>query len=234
MKIGAFPEGLLSFDLGELVKLRFLSDDWKATLASLFPKSTEQAPRIKEEDSIENTQPAEKEIRSVSKGLNTLQIMDSLQINTGDFLWIQISKIPSMEGVLLKPAQVVNEFLIREFHNEIKEIELMRLQYLTLLSQSLLAKIRSLSIYHESLLENSAVCKHGLWAIAEDNIFYKNFIKDNASRMSYLYNSNIKTAKDIQNIYNIHESNLSSSLRLSLIQPMITNAGILTIILDYD
>ena len=55
MKIGVFPEGLLSFDLGELVKLRFLSDDWKATLASLFPKSTEQAPRSKETDSYKTT-----------------------------------------------------------------------------------------------------------------------------------------------------------------------------------
>ena len=110
----------------------------------------------------------------------------------------------------------------------------MRLRYLALLSQSLLSKIRSLSIYHESLIENSAICQHGLWAIAEDNSFYKNFIKDNASRISYLDNSNIKTAKDIQNIYNIHESNLSSSLRLYLIKPMIANTGNLTLFSTYD
>ena len=231
MKLGVFPEGLLSFDLGELKKLGFFSDDWKATLASLFPKSAEQAPKSQEIGSIQDIQP--KEIRRGSRRCNTLRFIESLPINTGDFLWIQISKIASMEGVLLKPTRAVNEVLIREFQNEIKEIELMRLQYLTLLSQSLLAKIRSLSIYHESLLENSAVCKHGLWAIAEDNSFYEKFIKDNASKVSYL-NTHIKTAKDIQNIYNIHESNLSSSLRLSLIKPMIANTGTLALFSTCD
>ena len=200
-KLGIFPGGLLSLDMKELIKYEFISEDWRTTLASLFAKETDETAR------------------------STPQSDDSLPISTGDFLWIQISKIPNSNGVLLKPTQTVNEFLMREFQKEIKDLELKRLQYLTVLSLSLLAKIRSLSVYHEKLLENSAVCKHGLWAIAEDNTFYQNFIKEKAFIVSYLDNPSIKTAKDIQNLYHIHEPNLSSSLRISLIKSIVSNAG---------
>ena len=231
MKLGVFPGGLLALDLKELVIHGFISDDWKATLMSLFTNDIEQSPQGYIGSDINTTEI--KQCRTPVRH-NTPQPIESFPISTGDFLWIQINKISSLNEVLLIPTQAVNEFLIREFQNEIKEIELMRLQYLTLLSQSLLAKIRSLSIYHESLLENSAFCQHGLWALTEDNSFYKKFLKDEVCMMSYLYNSNIKTAKDIQNIYNIHESNLSSSLRLSLIKPMIANTGTLALFSTYD
>ena len=227
MKLGVFPGGLLSLDLKEMVKHDFISDDWKDALTSLFTKETEQSLKLKVYSVSDSVTADRRRLRTPVRR-STLQLIDSLQISTGDFFWIQINKILSLNGVLLKPTEAVIEFLMREFQKEIQEFELTRLNYLTLLSLSFLRKIENLSIYHEKILENSAVCKHGLWAIAEDNSFYQKFIKEKAIMVSYLDNSSIKTAKDIQNIYNIHESNFLSSLRLTFIKLMIANTGILT------
>ena len=225
VKLGVFPGGLTSLDLRELVRVGFISDDWRTTLSNLFPKETQdQTPQGKTDAISEN--------RSFGPGTpkpgfkhSPSQLMDQLSINTGDFLWIQINKIPSIGGLLFKPSQAVHQFLLKELQQETQDAEFLKLEYLTLLSVSLLAKIRSLSVYNERLMENSAVCRHGLWEIAEDNTFYNKYLKDRSVMLSYLEGSNIKTAKDILNIYNIHEPNLQSSLNIAVIKSRIANLG---------
>lgn len=225
MRIGVYPGGLMVWDLRDLAKFELIPENWIEIFTKLLPESQESAPGSKHDSFLEN-----KSIELSSLSLNlkkgrSKKTEFQLPFNTGDYLWIQITKMPNNEGLFFKPIQAVNVFLYKKLQQEIREAEMKKLEYLTLLSLFLLDKLRGSSAYSERLLENSAVFRHGLWTIRETNTFYVKHVKDRAQILPFAEERGLKTPKEIQNFYNIHEQNLSSCLNLSVIKSCLEQKG---------
>lgn len=149
-------------------------------------------------------------------------------LTPGNYFWVVISKNAAKETLHYQPAQFVNKFIDSDLRAEVASLNFFKLRYLTLLSLSMIKRLKGLYAYHEKVIEHSCISNHGLWMYREDNIFYKGYIKD---KRHYTYIDEFQEgpkaldANAIRKVFEAHESNFLSCLESETILSIIKSDG---------
>lgn len=148
-------------------------------------------------------------------------------LKPGNYFWTVITKA-NHDTLYYQPAQFVNKYIDKKLKPEVVHLELRKLQYLTLISLSLIKRIKRINLYHEKLCENSSVSNHGIWTPNQNNTLYCKFIKDNR-KLTYIdYPKEGADAFDlprIKKVFEFHESNFLSCIDAESIQMIIQTDG---------
>ena len=147
----------------------------------------------------------------------------------GNYFWVVITKDPIKEILHYQPAQFVNKFIDTNLKSDVANFDLQKLQYMTLMSLSIIRRLKELYYYHEKLIEHSGISNHGLWIYDEKNTFYTQYMKDKRS-YTYIdeYHGESSKALDLQTIrkvFEAHEMNFLSCIESDTIMSIIKSDG---------
>ena len=218
--------------------LEVIPMNWERILFSLLnPTKTPQNVRKKsiaiqsDSDDEASVEEEEEEYKSTpQKGQDQLDSANDVQLlQPGNYFWTVIIKDPQQDLLYYQPAQFVNKYIDKHLKPEVAQLELRKLQYLTLLALSLIKRMKRANFYHEKLAENSSVNNYGLWAFNPNNMFYQRYIH---GRESYTYIDHEKEGEKnsfditkIMKVFELHETNFLSCIDFETVQTIIGSNG---------
>lgn len=224
-----FPSGLGSRDLRELKKLDMIPKDWPRLLESFL---TDQAITIdnhnsgeekEREEEEESKQEKDKEIES-----QKFENQDWQSLMPGNYIWMVVSKDILPNSLCYQPSQFMTKYIYKELKSDVIYLEIHKLQYLTLLSLSLIHRIKAIYHYQEKTTENNTISSQGFWMFSPENSFYMKSIKDK-KWLTYVDEANegpdaYDLAKIIK-IFQLHEDNFLSCINSETIAIIIQTDG---------
>ena len=216
LAIGLFPSGVSTNDLKELASLGMVPENWKVVMKRL----TRNPSEIAEINNDVEDQKANQEQWDTQTDYQLLV--------PGNFFWVVITKDPAKEILYYEPAQFVNKFIDSSLKSEVVSLDLHKLHYLTLLSLSMIRRLKNLYFYHERLIEHSIISNHGLWMFRDENTFYRDYL-NNKRYYTYIdeFSDGTKAfdVVSIRKVFEAHESNFLSCLESDTIISIIQSDG---------
>lgn len=217
LAIGLFPSGLTTDDLNELSFLGMLPENWKIVMKRLTRNPSEIAEL---NNDIEDQKATQEQWDTKT---------DYQLLVPGNYFWIVITKDPAKEILYYQPAQFVNKFIDMNLKLDVANFDLQKLQYLTLLTLSIIKRLKELYYYHEKLIEHSCISIHGIWNYDEKNSFYIQYIKDKRS-YTYIDEFHHESPKaldldTIKKIFEFHQPNFLSCIESETVVSIVKSEG---------
>ena len=215
LKICSFPSGLSFLDLETLSKIEDFQFDWKNSLVKLLTaKEEKEVAQLTSE--LETTSSAElRRSRSRRKRSPHRSYVFTPEFKAGSYFWLHI--VSPKEGELIfKPAESVSSIVYDKPDLNALEAELEKMEYLSFVSLWLLEMLITTHSYSEKLLENSAICKHGLWEVAGNNALYSKYLTVRPELM--ITNEEPIKSSTLQDIFRRNEYNFRSCSKLAMLQ----------------
>lgn len=202
--------------------------NWVAILKELLTsKQGKDKDHDDDDDEDANDSDDEEEKKDMQESPSVADARDIEVLKPGNYFWTVITKA-SHDILYYQPAQFVNKYIDKKLKPEVVQLELRKLQYITLLSISLIRRLKRIHLYHEKMSENSSVSLHGIWMFNSANTFYCKYIKNNR-KYTYIESqkegSNPFDLPDIKKVFEFHESNFLSCIDAESIQTIIQTDG---------
>lgn len=210
-----FPSGLSFQDLEELSDQRRIPQDWKEILLdflknnSLSNQYQYQLKQIEEKFEIQLDEGEvsicrEKKVRKLERG----------DFKPNNYIWLSITMDPIDKEIWFFGKELIIKYVEKTFKQDICDQNLIKLEYLTILGNGLIDRIKANYDYIEKLLESSAVSNYGLWRAPEGK-YFNIFKKEN--RLKYLENP-IYDFDKLKRLFGSHESNFFSCLESKVLE----------------
>jgi len=217
LAIGLFPSGISSEDLKEMSFLGMLPKNWHVNIKRLTLHTSQTGESFEDIDQ-----------RIVSEGWEAQT--DFELIVPDNYFWMDVTKDVSKENVLhYEAASFVTRFVDKHMKFDGKSFNLKKIKYLTLLSLSIINRLKAIYYNHEKLVEHSSISEYGIWYYSEDNTFYRECIKEKRS-LTYVdeYKEGPKglDMTSVRKIFDAHETNLLSCIDAETVKAMIQSDGI--------
>ena len=195
--------------------------DWKLTLSNLIQSQKESTPNLSELPAdgklsllgASNSKPRLNKLRSRSQFFNST-------FRPGHYFWLEIIN-PSEEELIFRPAEIVRTVLYENIDSDLVRAEFEKLESMASIAVAFLDNVKAIHGYHEKMIENSAICQHGLWHY-ESNFYQKISKISKQIKFNYPSTQSTLTLKDLQSAFERHDSNFRSCYNLALLQQMIT------------
>ena len=207
-------------DLEELSYLGLIPIEWKTILSRLTGKSNQQNPALEKEIPEKSQRLSKNRSRSTHLVFRPIQPV----FRPGYFFWFIVFHQRRGNELIFRPVGEVRTIIFEKPERDHLDATMMKMEYLAILSLSLLAKIKKLHVYSEDLLENSAVCSGGLWRISEKNSFY-NKLKTQDTSISYLQYESMRSWEELNEFFMLHNHNFRGCFHVSLLKKIAAEEG---------
>lgn len=216
----------------ELERLDMIPKDWSRLLKCLL-NNHKQPTTVNDQNSRGEKRDEEKEEESKGEENQETQSQkcadqDWQLLSPDSYFWVVVSKDNLANSLCYQPSQFMSKYIDKKLKSEVIYLEIHKLQYLTLLSLSLIHRIKNIYHYHERIIENSTFSNHGFWMFNPENSLYGKFIKD---KRWLTYVDEVEEGPDaydllrIKKIFEFHETNFLSCIDLETIATIIQTNG---------
>ena len=194
--------------------------NWKQLLSTLLQSQNESTnlPESPVDREIPSSDTPSSKPRS-----NKLRTRAHFSISTfrpGHYFWLEIMN-PQEEELIFRPVEIVRTVLYENIYPELVRAEFEKLESMASIAVAFLDNVKAIHAYLEKMVENSAICKYGLWRYESD--VYQKISKRSKHIISFNDPSQpTQTVKDLQSAFERHDSNFRSCYNLALLQRMIT------------
>ena len=217
----SFVGGLSYFDFKELGRLGFISEDWARVLLELIHQTKppeQKEPAILEGDPA-NIQRRQERRKKHSHKLTFIQVF-----KPGHYFWLRITARKN-GNLQFQTIGAVRTALYRQPDPQLQMAELNNMEYMALLSLSLIFQAKKTYVWNEKILENSAMSEHGIWKFSDKNPIYLKF-KEGDGLINYITGEESRiNARELRFIFNAHELNFRNCLSLPLLKQLCAKTG---------
>ena len=220
IQISSFPSGVSSRELEEINQESGLN--WKQLLSTLLQSQNESTNLPKSPLDREISSPDTPSSKPRSNKLRTRTHFSNSTFRPGHYFWLEIMN--PREELIFRPVEIVRTVLYENIYPELVRAEFEKLKSMAGIAVAFLDNVKAIHAYLEKMIENSAICKYGLWRYESD--FYQKISKRSKHIISFNDPSQpTQTLKDLQSAFERHDSNFRSCYNLALLQRMIGGEG---------
>lgn len=198
---------------------RDMEFDWKGVLSKLLSQNTNQENLLSVPTEFELPALELKHSKSLQQKLRTRSAFFNSTFHPGRYFWLDIINLKE-EELIFQPVEIISSVIYEKAEPELLDAEMEKFEYLTFISLSLLDNLQKIHAYSEKLLENSAICKHGIWKIDGFNPIFAKYMTKRFNLKAISEHQSI-SLRDLQYTFERHDANFRSCLNLAVIKSIL-------------